>query len=172
MIARGCALVFRRLVVTDRLEGESLDMRTTIFHRALREVAVAARVLLAVSFLWPLWAFGQHTAFESAIARFEARLSNDVARDRIRGISAGVLVRGKVIWKKGFGWADVKNQIPANGESIYRIGSISKSFTAVAMMQLVRNRGSTNLGQAARGLLRALLAARKMEASEPWKKDK
>ena len=80
--------------------------------------------------------FGQHTAFVSAIARFEAQIAQDVAKDSIGGITAGVVVGNNVVWKRGFGWADVANRIPADGGTIYRIGSISKSFTAMLMMQL------------------------------------
>ena len=80
----------------------------------------------------------QHTPFESAIALFEAKLATDVANDSLGAITAGVFVENKVVWKKGFGWADPQNQIPAGGETIYRIGSISKSMTAVLMIQMTK----------------------------------
>ncbi len=41
-----------------------------------------------------------------------------------------------LVWAQGFGWADVERGIPAGVNSIYRVGSISKSFTAVALLQL------------------------------------
>ncbi|MEX1274602.1 MAG: serine hydrolase domain-containing protein, partial [Bacteroidota bacterium] len=80
----------------------------------------------------------QHTPFESAIARFEAKLATDVANDSLGAITAGVFVGNTVVWKKGFGWADPQRQVPADGETIYRIGSISKSMTAVLMMQMIK----------------------------------
>lgn len=80
----------------------------------------------------------QHTPFESAIARFEAKLATDVANDSLGAITAGVFVGNTVVWKKGFGWADPQHQVPADGETIYRIGSISKSMTAVVMMQMIK----------------------------------
>jgi CubicO group peptidase (beta-lactamase class C family) len=52
-------------------------------------------------------------------------------------ITAGVVIGNDVIWVNGFGWADIEKQIPADAETIYRTGSISKSFTAVLMMQMV-----------------------------------
>jgi len=79
----------------------------------------------------------RHSAFQSALSHFEAQLSQDVAGDSIGSISAGVVVGTELVWAKGFGWADVERQIPADAETVYRIGSISKSFTAVAMAQLV-----------------------------------
>jgi len=74
--------------------------------------------------------------FESVLARFEAKLASDVAEDGIGSIAAGVFAGDKVVWAKGFGWADVEKQVPAEADTIYRIGSISKSFTAVLMAQM------------------------------------
>jgi CubicO group peptidase (beta-lactamase class C family) len=73
---------------------------------------------------------------EPVLERFEARLAADVAADSIGAISAGVVVGDKIIWARGFGWADQEKQIAADAETIYRVGSISKSFTAVVLVQL------------------------------------
>ena len=57
--------------------------------------------------------------------------------DRIPGLSVGIVYRGKLVYQKGFGYADVSSKIPATPKTCYRIASISKTFTAVAIMQLV-----------------------------------
>ena len=54
----------------------------------------------------------------------------------ITGISIALIDDQKVVWQKGFGFADLENKIPATPETIYRAGSISKVFTAAATMQL------------------------------------
>jgi len=59
-----------------------------------------------------------------------------VAEDSVGSISAGVVFGNDVVWANGFGWADIEKQTPADAETIYRTGSISKSFTAVLMMQM------------------------------------
>ena len=79
----------------------------------------------------------KHTPFQAAVSRFELQLARDVAEDGIGSISAGVVVENKVVWSKGFGWADVEKQVPAHSKTVYRTGSISKSFTAVLMMQMI-----------------------------------
>jgi len=104
-----------------------------IWPRSLLLIALAFSAGSASSSI----VYGQHTPFVSAIARFEAQIAQDVAKDSIGGITAGVVVGNNVVWKRGFDWADVANRIPADGETIYRIGSISKPFTAMLMMQLV-----------------------------------
>lgn len=76
-------------------------------------------------------------AAQAAIARVEAQLTQDVQTDSIGSITAGVALGERVVWAKGFGWADSDRKIPAGPETIYRTGSISKSFTAVALVQLV-----------------------------------
>src|SRR5687768_17919018 len=48
-----------------------------------------------------------------------------------------VAEKGKVIYKKGFGLADMEWNIPNQPDTKHRLGSITKQFTAVAIMQLV-----------------------------------
>lgn len=55
----------------------------------------------------------------------------------IPSISAGLLQGGKIIWLDAKGYADVENNVPAQKNTIYRIASVSKIITAVAVMQLV-----------------------------------
>lgn len=78
----------------------------------------------------------QYSEFEPALEQFEALLAEGVAADSVGAISAGVVVGDQLIWAKGFGMADREREIPADAETIYRTGSISKSFTAVVLAQL------------------------------------
>jgi len=77
-----------------------------------------------------------YSEFDGALERFGIQLAEGVTADSIGAISASVVVGDQVIWSRGFGWADRERQIPADAETIYRTGSISKSFTAVLMVQL------------------------------------
>src|SRR5216110_1476752 len=59
---------------------------------------------------------------------------------RARDVPGGALavVKGKrLVYAKGYGWANREKQTPVVPESLFRIASISKPFTAVAVMQLV-----------------------------------
>lgn len=53
------------------------------------------------------------------------------------GISAVVVKDGKIVYEKAFGYANLDNQIPLTTNHFMRIASISKSFTATSLMQLV-----------------------------------
>ncbi|SHE55914.1 serine hydrolase domain-containing protein [Pedobacter caeni] len=57
-----------------------------------------------------------------------------------RSISGAIVKGDKIIWSKAFGISNLKTQSLADTASIYRIGSISKPFTAFLMMLLVQDR--------------------------------
>ena len=78
-----------------------------------------------------------HTATQSAaIERFARQIATDVKQDDVGAITAGVFIGSEIVWAQGFGWADRDRHIAADANTIYRVGSISKSFTALLMAQL------------------------------------
>jgi CubicO group peptidase (beta-lactamase class C family) len=68
---------------------------------------------------------------------FESWLSSLMQRERIPGASVGVLCRGQVIYAKGFGAADLATGRAVDPDTVQGIASVSKSFAALAVMQLV-----------------------------------
>ena len=55
------------------------------------------------------------------------------------GLSIGVARGDQVLLSKGYGLADIENSVPASRKSVYRIGSITKQFTAAAIMLLAED---------------------------------
>lgn len=53
------------------------------------------------------------------------------------GIAATVVKDGQVVYNKSFGYKDLENKTPLANDNVMRIASISKSFTATSLMQLV-----------------------------------
>ena len=77
----------------------------------------------------------------SVIAEFGNQLISDLKKDDVHGcISAVIIENDKVIWAGAFGYATRNRDIAAYSNTIYRIGSITKTFTAVILMQLVEER--------------------------------
>lgn len=74
----------------------------------------------------------------------DAWLPLKIQYDRVPGLSVGIVHRGRLVYARGFGVADLATQTPASPTTCYRIASISKMFTAVAIMQLVE-RGALRL---------------------------
>jgi len=65
-------------------------------------------------------------------------LDEYLRRATANGFSGAVLVAkdGKIVLRKGYGWADKKNKIPITADTIFDIGSHVKAFTATAIMRL------------------------------------
>ena len=76
--------------------------------------------------------------YTEAILQFEIFVKDQMARDRIPGLSIG-FKKGNFIWASGYGYSDLENGVPAKAESAYRLASITKTFTAIAVLQLVED---------------------------------
>lgn len=70
-------------------------------------------------------------------ARLDGLLRAAQAERRLPSVNASVFRDGAVIWQQALGLADVASGEAASVGHAYRIGSITKTFTAVAIMQLV-----------------------------------
>lgn len=69
-------------------------------------------------------------------------------RDKgIPALSIALVDSQRVVWARGFGWADSAKGVRATAETVYRVGSVSKLFTDLAVMQLVE-RGTLSLDSA------------------------
>lgn len=53
------------------------------------------------------------------------------------GCAALVAQKGQVLYKKAFGMADIELNVPMQSDMVFRIGSITKQFTAVCILQLI-----------------------------------
>jgi CubicO group peptidase (beta-lactamase class C family) len=73
--------------------------------------------------------------YTESIQAFERFVAKRMAYDRIPGFSVG-FIKDDFSWARGFGWADVENNVPAKAESAYRLASITKTITAVAVLAL------------------------------------
>lgn len=83
-------------------------------------------------------------AIKYATKILEAWLPLKIQYDRIPGIAVGIVHNGKIVYQKGFGFADVESKIVMSPKTCFRIASISKTFTAIAIMQLAEQ-GKINL---------------------------
>lgn len=60
----------------------------------------------------------------------------EMKRHKITGLSLALVNDEEIIWTISLGYADRKNKIPVTADSLFKVGSISKLFTATAVMQL------------------------------------
>ena len=74
---------------------------------------------------------------ETAIARVDQMFAAEYAIDHLASATVGVISGADLVWTKSYGFGDIDHKLPATKDSTYRIGSITKQFTAVMLLQLV-----------------------------------
>jgi CubicO group peptidase (beta-lactamase class C family) len=99
-------------------------------------MAIAATALLLLS--------GQVTAANqipsppaTAGDSIDALITQQMSEAGMVGVGAAIIVDRKVVWMKGYGFADKANSIPFTPHTVMNIGSISKTFTGAALMRAV-----------------------------------
>src|SRR3990172_4722732 len=77
-------------------------------------------------------------ASDPFVATIDAAAGAAIAAHKVVGLSVAV-ARGEQLFVKGYGFADITRKTPAAADTVYRIGSVTKQFTSVAILQLVDN---------------------------------
>lgn len=83
-------------------------------------------------------------SFKKAILSAEKYIDSLQASQRLPGISVCVGNRDKILWAEGFGYADLENKTPVTIHSAFRLGSVSKVVTSLAVGRLYQQ-GKLNL---------------------------
>jgi CubicO group peptidase (beta-lactamase class C family) len=65
-----------------------------------------------------------------------SRLLSQVGKDNVPGLAVAVSRDGETLWEETFGWADRESQVAATVQTPFFIASISKTFTATAVLHL------------------------------------
>lgn len=71
------------------------------------------------------------------MASFDLFVTDFMRKLGIPGGAVAVMRDGKLIYARGFGYADVENKTPVQPDALFRIASVSKTLTAAAIMELV-----------------------------------
>jgi CubicO group peptidase (beta-lactamase class C family)/Tfp pilus assembly protein PilF len=87
----------------------------------------------------------QHPRAKAQADGIEAFLRRQMERRRIPGLQVAVVRHGKVVLLGAYGLANVEHSVPVTKETVFSINSATKSFTGVAIMQLVED-GKLDLG--------------------------
>lgn len=74
---------------------------------------------------------------EETKRKLEDRIVKSMAENHVPGLSIALVADGKTIYARGFGARNLQDNNPATPDTLYGIGSCTKSFTALAIMQLV-----------------------------------
>jgi D-alanyl-D-alanine carboxypeptidase len=105
-----------------------------VTSRATLSVAVLCLLFSAV----PTYAASQEAVWGGELVERIDSLASATLRDGpVAGLTIGVKRGGDLLMVKGYGVADIENTVPMTAGTVYRIGSLTKQFTAAAIMQLV-----------------------------------
>ena len=81
---------------------------------------------------------------KAAFAIIDSMYKKHATDNHFPAISFGIVVDGQLLYKNSYGYTDVEKKIPATSSSLFRIASMSKSFTCMAILKL-RDEGKLNL---------------------------
>ncbi len=82
--------------------------------------------------------------YAATVEMLERFIAHEMADKELPAVSIALVDDQQIVWSKGFGLANAKDRTPVTDETIYRVGSVSKLFTDIAIMQLVEQ-GKLNL---------------------------
>ena len=71
------------------------------------------------------------------IKKIEDFIRKTMRQNKIPGLSIGIIKDDKILHAKGYGYRDLEQGLPMNADTLIGIGSVTKSFTAFAIMTLV-----------------------------------
>jgi len=100
------------------------------------------KTYLTIIILFIQFLFGANTLIGQEAQNnnaFKAKIDTYINNSVTNGYSASVLVakKGKIVLSKGYGWSDRQKKILNMSSSVFNIGSITKQFTAAAILKLV-----------------------------------
>ncbi len=76
---------------------------------------------------------------DSSSDAVDAYIEGRMQKRHIPGVSIAIVQDGKVVRLKGYGFANVELSVPATENSVYQLASVTKMFTATAVMMLVED---------------------------------
>jgi serine beta-lactamase-like protein LACTB, mitochondrial len=81
---------------------------------------------------------------QEQVIKIDALIQTQMSESKIPGLSVAIVKEDQLRYSKGFGLADLENSVAAKSTTVYRLGSLSKTITATAVMQLME-RGKLDL---------------------------
>lgn len=112
-------------------------MRHPIPSSVLLVIAVMLGTTLAQSL--PEQDAGPKADYTAAISLLQAAVQYEVNQKQLPALSISLVDDDRIVWDAGFGFQDAEQKVPATADTVYRVGSVSKLFTDIAVMQLVES---------------------------------
>ncbi len=88
----------------------------------------------------------------AAATRLDPLFTAYAERSHVPGLAVGLEVDGELVWAKGYGVRDLTARAPVDPDTLFRIASMTKAFTATAVLEL-RDAGKLSLDAPVEGVL-------------------
>ena len=121
--------------------------------------------LLTLLLVVPAWAQPGIPAM-SSLAQLQDSLRRVMAREHIPGLMLTLVSHDSVLVEGGLGLADVENKRPVTAHTLFRIGSVTKTFVAVGLLQLIEQ-GKLKLNDEVRKIAPEIPLDNPWEATDP-----
>jgi CubicO group peptidase (beta-lactamase class C family) len=73
----------------------------------------------------------------AAVIELDTLMKTEMAKAKVPGASLAIVWAGKPVYSKGFGMANLEDNIPVTSNTVFRVASVTKPMTATAVMKLV-----------------------------------
>ncbi len=73
---------------------------------------------------------------EKTVENIEQKIATLMQKSKIPGLSLAIIKDNEVIYSKGFGSRDIRKNLPTTADTLFGIGSCTKVFTCISIMQL------------------------------------
>jgi CubicO group peptidase (beta-lactamase class C family)/D-alanyl-D-alanine dipeptidase len=99
-------------------------------------------IIFGASFFWGTGVRAQEVnqQLPHALKKLESWVADQVAAKSLPNLSIALIDDQRVVWAEGFGFEDANGRRRATADTAYRVGSVSKLFTDLAVMQLVEQK--------------------------------
>ncbi len=111
--------------------------RATLNENAIPRIWMLAAIAAIFFSIAGSAAFGQHAPLPKGLEGFDAYMEQTLKDWNIAGAGVGIVVKGRVVLAKGYGYRDYGKKLPVTENTLFQIASNTKLFTVVAAGLLV-----------------------------------
>lgn len=113
--------------------------------KACYSLIILCSLCIQISYAQATLAQQKIADFKHAIGQSDFLSKAQLAKQKLPGLAVAVGIGSETVWAEGYGYADIETRVKVDPEnSLFRIGSVSKTLTAVALQLLVQD-GKINL---------------------------
>ena len=102
----------------------------------MKGILILIHLVVLISCIPPVSGQDVNSSLNAAVD-FDSSINDIMEELDIPGLSIAVSRNGSLLYGKGFGYADVKNKLKANDETLFRMASVSKLLAAAAVAKLM-----------------------------------